>query len=333
MDIITQGVLGAAAAQLVSSKNKLKLASIAGFVGGLMADADMIITSKSNPIIEMVYHRNFTHSLSFIPVGAAITALLICLIAKVFQKNITFKSAYWPAFAGYATHGILDTCTSYGTMLLWPFSNQRISWDCISIIDPIYTGLLIIGCLLTLAYKQRKFGLAFFVLSLIYMGIGVFQHDQAENIQIKIAAERGQIVERGRLFPTLGNLVLWRSVYLADGKLYMDAIKTSPWKTSIIVGESISALELDEALQNIPSDSKLAKNIKTYYWFTDNWVARLPNDQDTLGDMRYSMIPNSITPIWALKTFPDNPDRMVEEISFRDEGRKLFNKYLEMILE
>ena len=40
---------------------------------------------------------------------------------------------------GYATHGLLDSCTSYGTQLFWPFSDVRVAWDTMSIVDPLFT--------------------------------------------------------------------------------------------------------------------------------------------------------------------------------------------------
>ena len=39
---------------------------------------------------------------------------------------------------GAITHGLIDACTSYGTLLYWPISHHRESWDIISIIDPIF---------------------------------------------------------------------------------------------------------------------------------------------------------------------------------------------------
>ena len=40
---------------------------------------------------------------------------------------------------GYGTGGLLDTCTSYGTHLLWPFSTTPMAWSIIAIVDPVFT--------------------------------------------------------------------------------------------------------------------------------------------------------------------------------------------------
>ena len=89
-----------------------------------------------------------THSLIFIPIGSLICALVFYyLFARRWQ--ISFKLTYLFCLLGYATHGLLDACTSYGTQLLWPFSTERISWNTISIVDPLFTlplfVLVIIG--------------------------------------------------------------------------------------------------------------------------------------------------------------------------------------------
>ena len=55
---------------------------------------------------------------------------------------------------GYATHGLLDACTSYGTVLFWPFSNERLTWNNISIVDPLLT----IPALILLLWLQKQIG-------------------------------------------------------------------------------------------------------------------------------------------------------------------------------
>ena len=55
---------------------------------------------------------------------------------------------------GYATHALLDSCTTYGTMLFWPFSDVRIAWNTVSIIDPLFTGPIL--ALVVLAAKKKR---------------------------------------------------------------------------------------------------------------------------------------------------------------------------------
>ncbi|WP_019218287.1 metal-dependent hydrolase [Legionella tunisiensis] len=59
------------------------------------------------------------------------------------------------ALIGYATHGLLDACTNYGTVLFWPFSERRVYWDLISIIDPFFTVPLVLGVAWTVIHDTR----------------------------------------------------------------------------------------------------------------------------------------------------------------------------------
>ena len=49
MDIVTQGILGATVAQSAAKKQHVRLAAFIGFVAGVIADADVLIRSSSDP--------------------------------------------------------------------------------------------------------------------------------------------------------------------------------------------------------------------------------------------------------------------------------------------
>ena len=134
MDPITQSALGAAVAQSVARPEGLRRACLAGVLGGFLPDADVLIRSPSDPLLFLDYHRQFTHSFAFIPVGGVLTAALCVLLLRGKAK---FSQLLLPATLGWGTHGLLDSCTSYGTYLYWPFDLERVAWHVISILDPI----------------------------------------------------------------------------------------------------------------------------------------------------------------------------------------------------
>ena len=137
MDPISQGTVGAAFAQSAADKKNIGKISVVGFLAGLAPDLDVLIQSSTDPVLFLEYHRQFTHSLFFIPFGALIVAALIFPLVR---KHLSFKTTYAASFFGYATHGLLDACTSYGTVLFWPFSNERLTWNNISIVCLLYTS-------------------------------------------------------------------------------------------------------------------------------------------------------------------------------------------------
>src|SRR5690606_3510751 len=126
MDPVTQGLLGAAAAQVLLGRRLGRRAWLYGAVGGMAADLDVLIRSSDDPLVALRYHRHFTHSLAFVPVGGVLSALPWVLRTRFAEHR---RSIVLGTTAGYATHALLDAFTSYGTMLWWPLSQARVAWN------------------------------------------------------------------------------------------------------------------------------------------------------------------------------------------------------------
>ena len=77
MDPVTQGAVGAAFAQTTAKKNNILLIGFIGFLAGLAPDLDALIQSSDDPILFLEYHRQFSHSLFFIPFGSLLVSLSI----------------------------------------------------------------------------------------------------------------------------------------------------------------------------------------------------------------------------------------------------------------
>ncbi|WP_019218286.1 metal-dependent hydrolase [Legionella tunisiensis] len=80
MDPITQGALGASCAQLLLHKCDKRNAWLVGALAGMAADLDILIYSPQDPMLSALYHRHFTHSLSFIPLGGLLVAAFLALL-------------------------------------------------------------------------------------------------------------------------------------------------------------------------------------------------------------------------------------------------------------
>ena len=74
MDPLSQAAIGAAAAQSFSRKADLFRVGVVGALAGMAPDLDVLIRSSTDPLLQLEYHRQFTHSLIFIPFGAALCA-------------------------------------------------------------------------------------------------------------------------------------------------------------------------------------------------------------------------------------------------------------------
>ena len=295
MDPLSQGTVGAAFAQSTANKNNILRIGVIGFLAGLAPDLDILIRSSDDPILFLEYHRQFTHSLFFIPFGSLIVALLIFPLVK---RSMGFKTVYLASLLGYATHGLLDACTSYGTQLFWPFSNERVTWNNISIIDPLFTIpiLIFVGT----AIKTRKRLFSFFAIgwAAFYLSLGFVQYERTLSVAIELAHSRGHNAERLTLKPSFGNLILWKSIYQHEEKFYVDAIRTvrsSTWCS----GENIRMFDYQQHLPNLDEDSQQKKDIERFRWFSQDYLG-FDEEKNLVTDVRYSMIPNQITPMWGL---------------------------------
>lgn len=302
MDPVTQGLLGAAAAQALFHRQLGRKAALIGLVGGVLPDADVFIRSATDPLLTIEHHRGLTHALAFIPVGGAV-ASVPWLIRKKHREN--WKPILGAAVAGYATHGLLDACTTYGTQLFLPFSSYRVSWNVISIVDPVFTLILLAGVLVTLWLRRRAPAVIALALCLAYLGLGMVQRDRARDAQAVIADARMHEPPRRAVFPTIANLVVWRSLYQDGDSLYADRIRVpffgSPEWTD---GTSVARLELQDLDSSLRSSPRVRADFRRFSWFSDGWVARAPDDPDVIGDARYSLRTDAFQPIWGIRFHP-----------------------------
>ncbi len=295
MDPLSQGTVGAAFAQLTANKNNIYKISAVGFLAGLAPDLDVLIQSSTDPILFLEYHRQFTHSLLFIPFGSLIVALVLF---PLFKRSMSIKTVYFASLLGYATHGLLDACTSYGTQLFWPFSNERVTWNNISIVDPLFTIPVLI--LIGIAIKMKKKVFSFFSIAWIvfYLFLGFVQYERALTAANELANERGHNPERLTLKPSFGNLILWKSIYQHNENFYVDAIRTA-YSSTWCLGESVRIFDYQYHLPELDKESQQKKDIERFRWFSQDYLG-YDKKRNIVTDVRYSMIPNQISPMWGL---------------------------------
>ena len=295
MDPLSQGTVGAAFAQPSANKNNIAKIGAVGFLAGLAPDLDVFIRSSTDPLLFLEYHRQFTHSLFFVPLGALIVT---AFIFPIFRKSLSFKATYVASFLGYATHGLLDACTSYGTLLFWPFSDERITWNNISIVDPILTFPALIFIALAVKTNRRRFSFIAVGWIVSYLAFGFVQYERALSSGLDLAQSRGHSAERMTLKPSFGNLVLWKSIYQHGDRFYVDAIRAGR-ELTWCPGESIKIFDYQYHLSELEKDSQQMRDIERFRWFSQDYLG-FDDDKNLVTDVRYSMIPNQIAPMWGL---------------------------------
>lgn len=298
MDPLSQAAFGASLSQSFAEDRKKQLsAMVIGALAGMAPDLDILINSDLDPLLFLEYHRQFTHSLVFIPFGALLCALVFYPFAK---KKLSFKQIYFFSFLAYATHGLLDACTSYGTQLFWPFTNERVAWNVVSIIDPLFTLPVLFLIILAAFKKNSRYARMAFIYAVIFLSLGTIQKNRAENVLAELALQRGHQIERSHIKPSFANRHLWKLIYEYDGRYYVDAVKLL-WDTDIISGASIQKLNVQKDFPWLPDNSQQAKDIERFRWFSDDYLAVSVNDKKLISDVRYSFIPNNINSMWGIE--------------------------------
>ncbi len=274
-------------------------AALIGLVAGMAPDLDLFMRSGTDPVASIIYHRQFTHSLVFIPLGALLISLL-CIWMKPF-KGVRL-AVYGAAFVGYGLHGLLDACTSYGTLLWWPFSYQRVAWDVIAIVDPIFSLTLLAGILWTLL-AQRPWPVRLALCGVVvYLGFGVWQLHRATVIQDQLATARGQVIEHRRVMPLPGSLVSWRAVYMAAGSIYVDGVRVPWWAGSSVKPGGSAPLATFELVPRAMAERDGTRRVfEVFAWFADGLIAPIDGVPSTVGDMRYGAEADSLMPLWGMQ--------------------------------
>ncbi len=330
MDLLTQGLLGAGMAQSGARREETRIATGIGFFAGIIADADILIQSENDPLLNIEFHRHFTHSIFFVPFGALIAAVLIW---PFLRKRLSFARLYLLAFLGYCLSGVLDALTSYGTHLLWPLNDSRLALNIISVIDPVFTLILLVAVIYAFRKYSSTVARAGLLLAGVYLSFGWMQLQRAEGIAETLAAENGHTVERLLVKPTLANLILWRSIYQSDGRLYVNAIRISPFSDArIYPGDSIALFDLSRDMPDLPASSVLAKDIARFTHFSDGLVALWPERPEVMIDVRYSNLPMTVSPLWGIEIDTAQPDQHAQYSLYRDASSETRRKFMALLM-
>lgn len=308
----------------------MRQAAAAGWLGGMAPDLDTLIRSGEDTLLSIEYHRHFTHALVFIPVGALVVALALW---PFFRSRTPFGMLYLWCLLGYASHGLLDACTSYGTYLLWPFSDYRVAWNWISVVDPLYSVPLLV--LLGMAVWRRCHRPATLALvwMVLYMSVGVLQNHRAEQALADWAGRAGIAVERAVAKPAVANLILWRGLVDDGERFHLVAIRNLPGAaTRFWANGSV------EAFSPEPFDpgTRLGHDLRRFDHFSSRWLFRYP-DYDTaddifVGDLRYAIDPASKRPLWGVHFNPDEPQGRARYVAPRRVTRKERERFLARLL-
>jgi inner membrane protein len=325
MDPVTQGVVGSLWALPAARREQLRQAALVGWIGGMAPDLDVLIRSSTDTLLAIEYHRHFTHSLFFIPLGGLVVALVLW---PLFRRRQSFARLTLFASLGYASHGLLDTCTSYGTYLLWPLSETRFAWNIVSVIDPLFSLPLLVLLAVHL-WRRNRWALALaWAWGGIYLALAAYQNARAEAALAGWARSQDLAVERLVAKPAFANIILWRGLVDDGEQFHLVAIRTLPGGDARFwPGGSVPRYQPPA----LPAGAQLSRDLERFRHFSSDWLFRYrayeADGERFVGDFRYAIDPASQRPLWGVAFDPQRPEsraRYTTPRTVTDQDRSAF---------
>ncbi|HLV96551.1 MAG TPA: metal-dependent hydrolase [Candidatus Acidoferrales bacterium] len=140
---------------------KTRVAIFAATLGAVFPDVDVVREAISrDPLAIVKYHRGITHSffgLPFFAVGLAALTRWVTRRSKIPAPSFAMLTLIYGV--GILSHILLDGMTSFGTMMWTPFSERRVAWDWLFIIDFSLTSIGLMPQITAWIYRDRTKGL------------------------------------------------------------------------------------------------------------------------------------------------------------------------------
>ena len=90
--------------------------------------------------------------------------------------------------------------------------------------------------------------------------------------------DRGHKIERILLNPTIGNNILWRTIYQSDGYYFIDGIyKPIFSEAKIINGTKIKVIDKETIYPELEQNSKQREDIRRFSYFSQDYIFLHPD--------------------------------------------------------
>lgn len=333
MDSPTQFILGGAIGHACFSHRLGRRAFWWGAIGGTIPDLDVLVIPFMGRLGEFTFHRGPTHSLVF---GPVVGTILGYLIWKSYSRSRRDRKPdgrgdpgdpallnVWIALFVLTifTHPLLDVFTVYGTVLYWPFSDERVAMNGIAITDPVYTFTLV-GALVLARRLRRRSGMArmvtacALVATTAYLFYGLLLNRQAEAHVAKQLEREGVRVENIRCYPVVLQIFLRRVVVHAPGNVLVGNL--SMWKPHTVAWREFTP-QTDPRVRALEE----TEEGKIFRWFALNQIAsRVIEDGEgfivEMDDIRYGFPGRPDYGIWGMRGRFDRDGTLLGDVEIFD---------------
>jgi inner membrane protein len=157
------------------------------------------------------------------------------------------------------------------------------------------------------------------------------QHQRAVAIGQELAASRGHAPLRIDAKPSFANILVWKVIYETTDHFHVDAVRCGLEPTSF-EGTALRKLDIARDLPWLDPASRQAKDIERFRTFSIGFVAEDPQHPDRIIDVRYSFVPNEISPLWSIELSPTaGPTEHVAYRTHRDNPKASFARLLALM--
>lgn len=208
--------------------------------------------------------------------------------------NTQWRDWMWLLFWAIVTHPLLDCCTAYGTQFFQPFSNIRIAWNNVSVVDPAYTLPFLLCVIIAARFTRggawrRRINTTGLVLSTLYLLWGGYNKIQVDRIFAHSLQEQGITYSRFTTGPTMFNNLLWQGVAEGDSALYLGSYSLLDPEPRVLQFQAVT--KNHELIDPYPDN----RAIGVLRWFSNNYFSVHRGDDGLLrwADWRYGGIPGA----------------------------------------
>jgi len=228
VDTLTHALSGALLARATASKDapprSLPRRIAAGFLACAAPDLDFVV-GWFGPVAYLENHRGVTHSLLLLPLWAL---ALSWLLAKILRQPGGWRALYGITAMAIGAHVAGDLITSYGTMVLAPFSDWRAGIGTTFIIDLWFSGIIVAGLVGSAFFFRSRIPAVIGLSALVgYVGFQYVQRERALEFAARHAAPGVRVTAQPRPVTPFN----W-TVYVSDDQVHrfahINLVRTEP---------------------------------------------------------------------------------------------------------
>ena len=233
-------------------------------------DIDNLVTYLG-PEAYMRYHRGLTHSF----VGGAAMAAILAAAFRPQSRGASFATVVALGVGCQLLDDLQDVISPYGTQILLPFSDARIGLPAVFIVDPIYTGVMLVAMTMGFFMKPRAKAVAVLALAWIVL----YPAGSLALREIVVAAQEKRLAAEG-LPQAVAHVTtdalspfFWK-VVVDDGVNYRvrgASLFDPSGGPDILVRAKADRQELRRLGQDVPI-------LATYDWFAEFPAVSFPTD-------------------------------------------------------